>query len=191
MIVSVPAWARPNGYPSGHGKGDMARVTDLFVAPEGEAPMQSVDSVDAVADGGLRGDRYCEGTGYYSPYDVCQVTLIASEALDAIEREHDIDLTDGRHRRNVVTEGVDLYDLLDHRFRVGEAVLVGTRPRPPCTHVEELAGEAGVARALGDGRGGICADVAEGGEISVGASITDLGSQDRTDRIVERLRSEE
>ncbi|WP_251342161.1 MOSC domain-containing protein [Haloplanus halophilus] len=169
----------------------MARVTDLFVAPEGSAPMEAVDRVEAVADGGLRGDRYCTGEGYYAPYDTCQVTLVAAEDVAEIEREAGIDLTDGQHRRNVVVAGVDLHDLLDHRFRVGEATLVGTRPRPPCAHVEQLADQEGVSRALGDGRGGICADVVEGGPVAVGDAVTDLGSRDRTDAVVERLRSEE
>ena len=74
---------------------------------------------------------------------------------------------------------------------VGDATLNGTRPRPPCAHVEELAEQEGVARALGDGRGGICADVLDPGEITVGAEVVDLGSTDRTDEIIGRLRSED
>jgi MOSC domain-containing protein YiiM len=169
----------------------MARVTDLFVAPAGSEPMESVDHVEAVADAGLRGDRYCTGEGHYAPYDTCQVTLVDAAAIAAIARETGIDLTAGQHRRNVVVEGSDVHGLLGHRFRVGEATLVGTRPRPPCAHVEELADQDGVARALGDGRGGICADVVDGGDIAVDDAVTDLGSQDRTDAVVERLRSEE
>jgi MOSC domain-containing protein YiiM len=88
-----------------------------------------------------------------------------------------------------VTEGIDVHDLLDHRFRIGNAVLEGTRPRPPCAHVEEMVGEDGVASALGEGRGGICADVIETGEIRVGDPITDVEPLDRTDEIIERLRS--
>ncbi|GAB6860807.1 MOSC domain-containing protein [Haloplanus litoreus] len=169
----------------------MVRVTDLFVAPAGSEPMQSVDHVEALTDRGLRGDRYCTGEGYYAPYDTCQVTLVDAAAIAAIERETGLDLSDGQHRRNVVVEGVDVHGLLDHRFRVGDATLVGTRPRPPCAHVEELADKEGVARALGDGRGGICADVVDGGDVAVDDTVTDLGSRDRTDAIVERLRSEE
>jgi MOSC domain-containing protein YiiM len=169
----------------------MARVTGVFVAPAGSEPMESVDRVEAIADAGLRGDRYCSGEGHYAPFDTCQVTLVDAAAIDAVERETGIDLTAGQHRRNLVVEGVDVHDLLDHRFRVGEATLVGTRPRPPCAHVEDLADQEGVARALGDGRGGICADVVEGGAVAVGDAVTDLGSRDRTDAIVERLRSEE
>jgi MOSC domain-containing protein YiiM len=167
----------------------MARVTGIFVADAGSEPMQSVDRVAAV-EGGLRGDRYCEGRGHYTPFDVCEVTLIASEDIGYVDRELGCSLDAGQHRRNVVTEGVDLHDLLDHRFRVGEATFKGTRPRPPCAHVEELAEQAGVARALGEGRGGICADVLDPGDIGVGDEVVDLGSTDRTDAIVARLREE-
>lgn len=143
------------------------RVERIRIAAEDAAPMEAVESVEA-RPGGLVGDRYYEGTGYYSPFDVCEVTFVAAEALAEIREAHGIDLTDGRHRRNVVTRGVDLHGLLDHRFRVGAVTFEGTRPRPPCAHVEDVAGEDGVMDALGDGRGGICADVVDGGTLRVG-----------------------
>ena len=166
----------------------LGTVESIFLAPEDSAPMESRESVDAI-EGGLRGDRYCTGRGYYSPYDVCQVTLISAAGIETIRAETGIDLTDGRHRRNLVVRGGDLRDLLDATFRVGGATLRGTRPRPPCAHVERVAGEDGVARALGDGRGGICADVLEGGEISVGDGITIVEHDPRSvgREIAERL----
>ena len=168
-----------------------AHVEALFLAPEGSAPMEPRDAVEAVP-GGLRGDRYYRGTGYYAPYDVCEVTLIDADALARIREEAGIDLTDGRHRRNVVVRGADLRSLIDATVRVGGALLRGTRPRPPCTHVERLADESGVFEALGGGRGGICADVLEGGKIAVGDRLELLEADPRTagGRIADRLREE-
>ncbi|MEF8841681.1 MAG: MOSC domain-containing protein [Haloarculaceae archaeon] len=153
----------------------MASVRRIWTTPEGSAPMESVDSIRAV-EGGLEGDRYLTGEGYYSPFDVCEVTFLAHESLVEIRESTGIDLTDGRHRRNVVTEGVDVHDLLEARFRVGGAVFEGTRPRPPCAHVEAIAGEEGVTRALAEGRGGICADVVEPGAFAVGDAVEVLES---------------
>lgn len=144
-------------------------VEAAFIAPEGSAPMEPHESVDAV-EGGIEGDRYRRGTGHYSPYDVCEVTLIDAAAIERIHAEYDIDLSDGRHRRNLVVAGLDLESLLGATFRAGEALLRGTRPRPPCAHVEEVAGEEGVARAL-SGHGGICASVVEPGTIAVGDAV--------------------
>lgn len=163
-------------------------VEQLFIAREDSAPMESLESVEAV-EGGLEGDRYRTGKGYYSPFDVCEVTLIEAEAIEEIREEFDIDLTDGRHRRNVVTRGVAVHELLGATFSVGDSVLRGTRPRPPCAHVEQVAGERGVARALKNKRGGVCASVVEPGTIALGDAIEMIEPDARTmgRKIADRL----
>lgn len=166
----------------------MATVTQLWTAPEGGEAMEGRDRVEAVADGGLRGDRYFLGTGHYSPYDVCQVTLVSRGALEHVREAFDIDLFDGRHRRNVVVEGGDVVDLLGARFRIGDAVFEGTRRRPPCAHVEEVAEEEGVARALREERGGICADVVESGDVEVGDELAVLEQLDDPDALADAIR---
>ncbi|MWG33892.1 MOSC domain-containing protein [Halomarina oriensis] len=166
----------------------MRRVDRLWTAPEGSAPMDARESVWCLADRGIADDRYCLGTGYYSPDDVCQVTFVAGEALDEIRERFDIDLTDGRHRRNVELRGVDVHDLLGQRFRVGEATFEGTRPRPPCAHVERVAAEEGVARALREGRGGICAAVVDGGDLAVDDELMVLGPVFDGEGLVEAIR---
>jgi MOSC domain-containing protein YiiM len=139
-------------------------VEEIYIAPEGSAAMERVEEVRTLEGCGIEGDRYCEGTGYYTPYgDVCEVTLIAAEDLDYIQTELGIRVKNGEHRRNIITRGIDLDSLRRRRFRVGETVLQYDRPRPPCRHVQDLS-EPGMTRAL-RGRGGICARVVEAGRI--------------------------
>jgi MOSC domain-containing protein YiiM len=139
-------------------------VEGIYVTPEGSRTMERVDEVTTVEGCGIEGDRYCEGTGFWTRYgDVCQVTLIEAEDLDFIESELGISVRDGQHRRNVVTRGIRLLDLRKKRFRVGEALLEFDRSRPPCRHVQDLS-EPGMTRALKN-RGGICARVVEAGRI--------------------------
>ena len=146
-----------------------AVVEEIYIAPKGSAAMERVEEVRAIENGGLKGDRYKEGTGYWIPYgDVCEVTLIEGEDLDEIERETGIGVKNGEHRRNIVTRGIKLKNLRagwfrGRRFRIGEVVLEYDRPRPPCKHVQDLT-EPGMTRALRR-RGGICARVVEGGRI--------------------------
>lgn len=146
------------------------KVEEIYIAPEGSVQMRKVDSASAVAGCGLDGDRYCEGTGYWTPMgDVCEVTLIASEDLDYIQRELGLSVKNGEHRRNLVTSGIDLDTLAGRRFRVGEVILRYDRPRPPCKHVQDLT-EPGMTRAL-VGRGGHCARVERAGAIRPGDGI--------------------
>jgi MOSC domain-containing protein YiiM len=139
-------------------------VEGIWVTGEGSAAMERVEEAQTVEGCGISGDRYCEGTGYWTRYgDVCEVTLIEGEDLDYIESELGIGVANGQHRRNIVTRGIRLGELRRKRFRVGEALLEYDRPRPPCRHVQDLS-EYGMTRAL-KGRGGICARVVEAGRI--------------------------
>ena len=148
----------------------MASVHEIYITDRGSAPMQRVDEVEAVAGAGLRGDRYAQKTGYWTGVDECQVTLISLEAIEEIAREAAIRVTNGEHRRNIITKGVDLFELAGQRFRVGEALLEFDRPRPPCRYIQSLT-EPGMTKALGRGRGGICARVVDSGRIRPGDAI--------------------
>ena len=145
-------------------------VQAIYVTSEGSAAMERVEEVTTIAGCGIEGDRYCEGTGYWTRFgDVCQVTLIEGEDLDFIQNELGISVENGEHRRNIVTSGIKLRDLRKETFRVGETVLRYDRPRPPCRHVQDLS-EPGMTRALRN-RGGICARVVKAGSIRAGDAI--------------------
>jgi len=145
-------------------------IEGIFVTGAGGAPMQAVEQVEAVEGAGLRGDRYAKRSGYWSGVDECEVTLIEGEDLDEIVSAG-LRVTNGEHRRNLVTRGVQLEELYGRRFKVGETVLEFDRPRPPCTYIQGLTGQPGMTKALGR-RGGICARVVQGGVIKVSDSIT-------------------
>ena len=148
-------------------------VEEIYIAPEGSAAMERVEEIYTIEGCGIKGDRYCEGTGYWTSYgDVCEVTLIESEDLDYIHNELGIHVKNGEHRRNIITRGIRLDDLRRKRFRIGEAVLEYDRPRPPCRHVQDLS-EPGMTRAL-KRRGGICARVVEAGTIRARDAIAVL-----------------
>jgi MOSC domain-containing protein YiiM len=148
-------------------------VEGIFIASKGSAAMERVEEVRTIEGCGIEGDRYCEGTGFWTPYgDVCEVTLIESEDLDYIENEIGIRVKNGEHRRNIITSGIRLGDLRRKKFRIGESVLEYDRPRPPCRHVQDLS-EPGMTRAL-KGRGGICARVVEAGTIRARDAIAVL-----------------
>lgn len=158
-----------------------AVVEKIFVTPEGGAAMREADSVEAVP-GGLAGDRYNQGVGYWSGADACEVTLIAGEDIDRIFRETGLDLTGGLHRRNIVLRGQRMGELTGRLFRLGGATLVFDQLRPPCGYIQQLIGEKGITRALA-GKGGIGARVIEAGPIRIGDSLKILGRSE-----FERLR---
>ena len=149
-------------------------VRAIYIAPAARAAMTAVDQVLAVAERGLEGDRYFFGEGSFSrwPGTGRNVTLIEAEAIEAARDETGIDLSDGRSRRNIVTAGVRLAELNGRKFRIGDAVLRGTRECAPCKHLERLT-EPGVEDAF-KGRGGLRAEILQGGVIRAGDVIEPL-----------------
>jgi MOSC domain-containing protein YiiM len=149
----------------------MGLVEDIFLAPAGGARMEGVRTATALEGCGLKDDRYCAGTGHWSRFGrVCEVTFIAAEDLDAIERETSVGVKHGEHRRNIATRGASLTTLRrGGRFRVGEATFEYRGPRSVCRYIERLT-EPGMTGAL-KGRGGICAGVIDTGTVRVGDDI--------------------
>src|ERR671917_1992251 len=146
-------------------------VQGIFFAPEGGAKMKSVQAATALEGCGLEGDRYCAGTGHWSRFGrVCDVTFIAAEDLDDIERDTGVGVKNGEHRRNVVTRGINLKTLRrGQRFRAGEVAFEYRGLRSVCRYIERLT-EPGMTQAL-KGRGGICARVIQNGTVRVADEI--------------------
>jgi MOSC domain-containing protein YiiM len=155
----------------------MAEVEAIFLVPSAGASPQPVDEVRAVAGLGLDGDRYFAGDGtfYAERKDGQDLTLIEAEAIEGLAREHGIQLGPGESRRNVVTRGIGLNELVGRRFRVGDVECEGRRLCDPCSHLEKLT-EPGVLKGLVD-RGGLRADIVRGGRIAVGDEVADLGAE--------------
>jgi MOSC domain-containing protein YiiM len=151
-------------------------VEAIFLTPSAGTPPESVETAAAVAGRGLRGDRYFRGVGggeFYAPDKEGQdLTLIESEALAALAADSGIELDAAAARRNVLTRGIGLNDLVGRRFRVGAVECLGRRLAEPCSHLAGLT-EPGVLRALVN-RGGLRADVLADGVIAVGDPVEPL-----------------
>jgi MOSC domain-containing protein YiiM len=160
---------------SGKSASSVPTVHALFIGPTPEQPLHGVDQVIAVAGHGLEGDRKFLRAGM--PPDKIgpdrELTLIEAEAIEAVSRDYKVVLGAVETRRNVITQGIALNHLVGKQFRVGEVLLQGIRLCEPCGHLESLT-RKGVREALIH-RGGLRAQILEGGVIRVGDPITSFG----------------
>ena len=148
-------------------------VEGIFTTQQAGQPMRALTEAVAVADRGLVGDRYHDERGFYSerpmPDGGRQLTLVEAEVLESLAVEHGILLTPIESRRNVVTRGVRLHDLIGKRFRVGPLLCEGTRVCEPCVRLEELTGKP-VNEPLVH-RGGLRIRILEGGILRIGDRV--------------------
>ena len=140
-------------------------VAALFVAHAAGDAMESPQTVRVVPGVGIPGDRYAAGLGHWSDprWPDQQMTLIETELAEELGIEAAL------LRRNVVTRGVRLDDLIGEEFRIGTALLRGVRACDPCRYIETLT-RPGLFQAL-RWRGGLRAAVVREGVIRVGDTI--------------------
>ena len=148
------------------------QLIGIFVAARKSGDLHPLDKVEAVAGRGLVGDRYFLKEGTFSGKDgpEREVTLIEVEALEGLAREYQITLQPAQSRRNLLTRGVPLNHLVGRTFRIGPVVVRGIRLCEPCGHLEKLTCK-GVEKGLIH-RGGLRAQVIQGGVLAVGSAIT-------------------
>lgn len=147
-------------------------VESIHITATAEGAMRSVAEVMAIAGLGLEGDRYAAGKGTFSPKPKPsrQVTLIEAEAIEALERELGLVLPPGETRRNLITRGVALNHLVGRDFTVGQARLRGHELCEPCGDLARMTGKPQILPGLIH-RGGLRAEILEGGLIQVGDTL--------------------
>ena len=142
------------------------RVVEINISPRKHELPQPVERVAAHAGKGLEGNRYYFDDGAEAGR---AITLIEAEAIAGMAAEHGIEITAAESRRNVLTQGINLNDLVGKRFRVGGVECVGVELCHPCTTLEGLT-KPGVIKGLVN-RGGLNADIVTDGVIAVGDEV--------------------
>ena len=149
------------------------KVIATYTAPVAGQEMILHEEVELEKGKGIRGDRYYNGSGTFSrnanENADHEVTLIASEEIDRFNALHGRSLDYGSFRRNIVTAGINLNDLVGQEFRVGEVTLIGVRLCEPCAWLARIL----VPEVLPDlvGRGGLRTRILREGRIRAGDAI--------------------
>lgn len=134
--------------------------------------MVTVPRVRAIPGKGLAGDRYFVGTGTFSPQlqkPDFELTLIEQENIEAFAAESGLPFTAPQARRNVVTFGVRLNDLVGVVFLIGPVRIRGIRLCEPCSHLAHNSFPE-VLKGLVH-KGGLRAQILSEGELGVGDII--------------------
>jgi len=146
-------------------------VERIYLAGKPGAPQQEVVSVRVTVDAGIEGDRYFDA--HDEPGQ--NLTLVEAEEIEAFlaERGRSVDLS--CTRRNVVTRGVRLNDLVGREFTIGNVRLRGVELCEPCRSFgTRLAAPnfpvAAVVKRFVH-RAGLRADILGSGVIAVGADV--------------------
>jgi MOSC domain-containing protein YiiM len=149
-----------------------AYVAEILIAPAPGSAMVSVSMARAVPGRGLVGDRYFAGIGTFSPQPQkpdFELTLIEEENVSAFATRSGLQFSATHARRNVVTCGVRLNDMVGREFLIGRVRVRGLRLCEPCSHLAKLTFPAALTGLVH--QGGLRAQILSEGDLRVGDEI--------------------
>ena len=144
----------------------MSEVYKLGISNKNNQPIKEVDSIDVLANQGVVGDRHFKE--FNDPYN--QLSLIESENIDHYNIRFGLSIPYIDFRRNVVTKGIKLNELIGKKILVGNVELEGIDLCRPCRHLTEVLGQDNILKEFLR-KGGLRCQILSSSNIKIGDTI--------------------
>ena len=144
----------------------MSTVSNICIATKSGDKMQEMHSINVLANQGIINDRYFTEK---NDKDI-QITLIESENVDYYNQISGTNFLPTDFRRNIVTKGIALNQLIGKKIKIGEVEIKAHRLCDPCRYLQELLKEKDLVKKLLN-RGGLRCEILTNGLISINDNI--------------------
>ena len=144
----------------------MAEVLKIGITANNNQPIKEVNSIEVIANKGIVGDRHFHE--FNDPYN--QLSLIESENIDEYNMRFNLNISYIDFRRNIVTKGIQLNDLIGKKLRVGNVKLEVIDLCRPCRHLTEMLNQKNVLKEFLR-KGGLRCRILSSSSINVGDKI--------------------
>ena len=144
----------------------MKKLYNLWISNKSNQKINEVNSIDVLANKGVVGDRHFKE--FNDPYN--QLSLIESENIDYYNIKYGLNIPYLDFRRNVVTKGIQLNDLVGKKILVGNVEIEGIDLCRPCRHLTEVLGQDNILKEFLR-RGGLRCQILTSSTIKIGDKI--------------------
>ena len=147
----------------------MSEVSRICITNKSAEEMQDVNTVEVIASKGIVNDRYFNENNNQA----LQITLIESENIDYYNQISETNIPYISFRRNIITKGIQLNDLVGKEFLIGDVKIKGHRLCAPCRYLQEMLKQKNLVKKLLN-RGGLRCEILTDGVISVNDPIKQI-----------------
>ena len=144
----------------------MSKVFKIGITKKNNEIIEEVSSIEVLANKGVVGDRHFNE--YNDPYN--QITLIELENIDYYNNKYNLNIPYIDFRRNIVTKGIKLNDLINKKISVGDVKLEVIDLCRPCKHLQEKLNQNNIIKEFLR-RGGVRCHILNSSQIKVGDNI--------------------
>ena len=144
----------------------MSKVLKLGISSENNKEIKEVVSIEVLVNKGVIGDRHFKD--FNDPY--CQLSLIESENIDYYNLKYGLNIPYVNFRRNIVTKGIRLNELVGKKFKIGSVELEGVDLCRPCRHLSEVLNQNNILKEF-IRKGGLRCQILSSSTIQIGDEI--------------------
>ena len=144
----------------------MSKVFKLGITSNNNKKIEEVETIEVLANKGVVGDRHFDN--YNDPY--CQLSLIEAENIDEYNLKFGLNIPYLDFRRNIITKGIKLNDLVGKKLSIGNAEVEGIDLCRPCRHLTEMLDQENILKEFLR-KGGLRCQILSSSKIKVGDVI--------------------
>ena len=144
----------------------MSKIIKIGITEINNKTINEVNVIDLVTGKGVLGDRHFKD--YNDPFN--HLSIIESESIDEYNKKYNLNIPYLNFRRNIITRGIKLNDLIDKKILIGNVQLNVIDLCRPCRHLSEKLGKDNIIKELLR-KGGIRCEILNDGKISTGDQI--------------------
>ena len=144
----------------------MSKIIKIGITELNNKAIFEVNTIDLIAGKGIIGDRHFKD--YNDPYN--HLSIIESENIDEYNKEYNLDIPYLDFRRNIVTRGIKLNDLIEKKIMIGNVNLEVIDLCRPCRHLSEKLEKDNIIKEFLR-KGGIRCQILNDGKISTNDQI--------------------
>ncbi len=152
-------------------------VENIFITKTGREQPHEIEAAKLEAGKGIVGDRYHEraleflAMGDQVPSN--HISVISKEELAGFLERNNAEIDYADFRRNVLTSGIDLRELIGRQFKLGSALCQGIEDCDPCVFLAATVHRS-VLPEMKE-KAGLRAIILEDGDLKIGDTITLIG----------------
>ena len=144
----------------------MSKVFKLGITSNNNKKIEEVETIEVLANKGVVGDRHFDN--YNDPY--CQLSLIEAENIDEYNLKFGLNIPYLDFRRNIITKGIKLNDLVGKKLSIGNVEVEGIDLCRPCRHLTEMLDQENILKEFLR-KGGLRCQILSSSKIKVGDTI--------------------
>ena len=147
----------------------MRKVNKVFkigISKKNGEKINDINEIEVLSGKGIMGDRHFHDSNNHKG----QITLIEKENIDYYNNKYKTEISYIDFRRNIVTEGIELNNLIKKEIEIGTIKILPYQLCKPCLHLEQMLNGKDIIKEFLR-KGGLRCEVLISGKVKIGDKI--------------------